>query len=287
VGSDARSNPADRAQGKFTGNDQFVHGHITAQDRAPEVQRASYRSTRRRNRAALSRFAGGRHIPARERASKARGEEDTMRVLAIVFATSFGVVAPGPGKAWAQSAVVTAGAGPACMGTEGTICGRETWIVTATAGLGPTDRFLVTVRTSAFEKPKRGETPYYDGHPPVEVARVLHKTGRTMKYGAEFLYRAIWRARAPVSAFIGGGMGVRMLRHRATCSFGACNDPGPYAAVLRDERLIHSYVSAITGMDIAIGQGVFVRGALRLDDFPSEKGAAQFSVELGYRVPVR
>jgi hypothetical protein len=79
---------------------------------------------------------------------------------------------------------------------------------------------------------------------------VLHETGRTMKYGAEFLYRAIWRARAPVSAFIGGGKGVRMLRHRATCSFGACNDPGPYAAVLRDERLIHSYVSAITGMDI-------------------------------------
>lgn len=68
---------------------------------------------------------------------------------------------------------------------------------------------------------------------------------------------------------------------------GACNEPGPYAVVLRDERVTHPYVSVITGMDVAIGHGVSVRAALRLDDFPSEKGAAQCSVELGYRIPAR
>jgi hypothetical protein len=159
--------------------------------------------------------------------------------------------------------------------------------VTATAGLRLTDRFLVTFRTSTFDKPTRGEASYYDGRPPVEVARVLHESGRTMKYGAEFLYDVSSRAGAPMSAFIGGGMEVRTFRHRATCSFGACNEPGPYAVVLRDERVMHPYVSAITGVDIAIGHGVSVRAALRLDDFPSEVGAAQFSVELGYRVPAR
>jgi len=183
----------------------------------------------------MSRFAEDRHIPPCARASDARGEEDNMRVLAIAFATSIRIVATGPCQAWAQSALITVGAGPAS----------------------------------------------------VEIARVLHATGRTMKYGAEFLYHVIWRAGAPMSAFIGGGMGVRTFRHRATCSFGACNEPGPYAVVLRDARVKHPYVSAITGMDVAIGHGVSVRAALRLDDFPSEVGAAQFSVELGYRVPIR
>jgi hypothetical protein len=217
----------------------------------------------------------------------ARGEEDNMRVLVIAFATSIGIVAANPRLAWAQSALITVGIGPACLGTEGAVCGRQAWIVTATAGVWPTHRFLVTFRTSTFEDPTRGEASYYDGHPPVEVARVLHETGRTMKYGAEFLYHVIPRAGASTSAFIGGGMGVRTFRHRATCSFGACNEPGPYAVVLQDARVMHPYVSAITGIDVAIDHGVSVRAMLRLDDFPSEVGAAQFSVELGYRVPTR
>jgi len=209
-----------------------------------------------------------------------------MRVLAIAFATSIGIVAASPREAWAQSALITVGIGPACLGTEGTVCGRQTWIVTATAGVRPTDRFLVTFRTSTFKVPTRGEASYYDGHPRVEVARVLHETGRAMKYGAEFLY-LISRAGASTSAFIGGGMGVRTFRHRATCLFGACNEPGLYAVVLRDARVMHPYVSAIAGIDVAIHHGVSVRSVLRLDDFPSEVGAAQFSVEVGYRVPIR
>jgi hypothetical protein len=236
----------------------------------------------------LSRFADGRRIPARERAFEARGEEDDMHVRAIAFATGLVMVAAGPGEARAQSAVVTLGLGPACRGSEGTICGGpQTWIVTATAGLRPTDRFLIAFRTSTFDKPTRGEAAYYDGHPPVESARILHETGRSMKYGAELLYHTIRRPGLPVSGFFGGGMGVRTFRHRATCSFGACHEPGPFAGVLRDERVMHPYVSAVTGMDVAIGHGVSVRAALRLDDFPSEIGAAQFSVELAYRVPAR
>jgi hypothetical protein len=210
-----------------------------------------------------------------------------MRVLAIAFATSIAIVAASPGLASAQSALITGGIGPACQGTDGSVCGQQTWIVTATAGVRPTDRFLVTFRTSTDEEPTRGEASYYNGSPPVEIARVLHTTGRTMKYGAEFLYHVIWRAGAPMSAFVGGGVGVRTFRHRATCSFGACHEPGPYAAVLQDARVMHRYASAVTGMDVAIGHGVSVRAVLRLDDFPSEVGAAHLSVELGYRVPTR
>jgi hypothetical protein len=45
------------------------------------------------------------------------------------------------------------------------------------------------------------------------------------------------------------------------------------------EQVRHGYV----GFVATIAYGMLVRGTVRLDDFPSEVGAAQLILELGYR----
>lgn len=210
-----------------------------------------------------------------------------MRVIATALTASLGIVAAAPHVAGAQSIILTAGLGPACRGSDGSICDRDTSAVTATAGLRASDRFVIAFRASRFDTASTGDVSYYGGQVPVEIARLRHEFGRMMKYGVELLYHPSARAGKAVSAFVGGGTGMRRLRHRTTCVFGECEQPGPYAELLRDERVGLRYVSFVAGVDVGIAYGLSVRGTLRLDDFPSEMGAAHIALELGYLFPTR
>jgi hypothetical protein len=203
----------------------------------------------------------------------------------LVLASLFTVTAWD--RASAQAVMVTAGLGRACHGTDGSVCGNSSAVVTGTVGIRLTRRLAIGVRLSQFENAFTGETSYYAGLEPREVARLSHETGRTMKYGAELLFYPSALAGGMVSAFVGGGAGVRTFQHRTTCAFGACSEPGPYAVLVGTERVRHGYVGFVAGVDGTVGYGLVVRGTVRLDDFPSEVGAAQVTVELGYRFGAR
>ena len=190
-------------------------------------------------------------------------------------------------KASAQSVTLTAGLGRACHGSDGSVCRHGSATVIGTIGARLTRRIVIGLRVSRFENAFTGETSYYAGPEPLEVARVRHETGRTMKYGAELLYYPPALTGGMVAAFFGGGTGVRAFQHRATCAFGQCNQPGPYAVLLGTEQVRHGYVGFVAGVDATIAYGMLVRGTVRLDDFPSEVGAAQLIVELGYRFGTR
>jgi hypothetical protein len=186
-------------------------------------------------------------------------------------------------KASAQSVTLTAGLGRACHGSDGSVCRDGSATVIGTIAARLTRRIVIGLRVSRFENDFTGETSYYDGPEPLEVARVRHEFGRTMKYGAEFLYYPPALAGGMLAGFIGGGTGVRAFQHRATCAFGACNQPGPYDVLLGMEQVRHGYAGFVAGLDATIASGILVRGTVRLDDFPSEVGAAQLILELGYR----
>lgn len=209
-----------------------------------------------------------------------------MRVHAMVVLASL-LTLTASDEASAQSVTLTAGLGRACHGSDGSVCRDASATVISTIGIRLTRRFVIGVRVSRFENAFTGETAYYDGLEPVEVARVRHEIGRTMKVGAEVLYHAAALATGGLSAFIGGGTGVRTFQHRATCALGACNQPGPYAVLLGTESVRHGYVGFVAGVDATIAYGMVVRGTVRLDDFPTEVGAAQLTVELGYRFGTR
>ena len=185
----------------------------------------------------------------------------------LVFATLF------TGTAWdevcAQSLTLTVGMGRACHGSDGSVCRNSSTTAVSTVGARLSGRWVIAGRVSRFDNAFTGEASYYDGAEPREVARVRHDSGRTMKYGAELLFYPSSLAGRTLSAFIGGGAGVRTFQHRATCAFGACHEPGPYAAVLGTERVRHGYVSFVAGVDAAVAYGVLVRGTVRLDDFTS------------------
>jgi hypothetical protein len=206
-----------------------------------------------------------------------------VRLRAIVVLAAFFTV-----TAWnessAQSLTFTAGVGRACHGSDGSVCSETTATAIGSVGVRLSPRTAIGLRVSRFENAFTGQTPYYDGLESVVVARLRHDIGRTMKYGGEILYYPSALSAGSLSAFIGGGVGVRTFRHRTTCASGACNEPGPYAMMLDAGRVRRGYVGFIAAVDASIALGIFVRGTVRLDDFPSEVGAAQIIAEFGYRL---
>jgi hypothetical protein len=148
-----------------------------------------------------------------------------------------------------------------------------------------TEPFAVQFRLSRFDDAGAGEVSYFTGPGSPEAVRVRHEWGRTMNVGVEFLYRPPSLRIAIASAFVGGGAGIRTARVETTCVLGDCS--AEYSALIQEDRWRTSYFSFVTGVDVRIAYGFVARGVLRVDDFPSETGTAQFGIELGYRLGAR